>query len=359
MTYKKTLPISLAVVLGLMTACGDEEAASNEENAEAENGQDEEVGAEAEGDDNDENGAEDWPDETLTIVNPFSSGGSIDRQSRELTPLLEEELGEAVNVENREGGNGLVGAQDHLQNDPDDGSHILFHSHPHFDGGIFRGAEYEFDDYDYMGTVHDSPIGLFVPEDSDYETFEDLIDDLENNPGGLNYGMLTGSWEDVAGQMLLDELGLEAAGVPYDGGGPLRTALVSGEVDFAFTDIEGVYASIGDEARALGLFSNDPYPEDTDVPLMNDLMGEKGEDIDFPEMSSVRYLKVKEGFKDEHPERWDIWIDALEAAVTSDEYVEWGQEQGMNLEWQGPDETYDFLSESHEIFLEYGSAEEE
>ncbi|GAB3797617.1 tripartite tricarboxylate transporter substrate binding protein [Virgibacillus kimchii] len=303
-------------------------------------------------------GENNWPDETITIVNPFSSGGSIDRQSRALIPVLEENLDASVVVENREGGNGLVGAQDHLQSDPDDGSHILFHSSPHFDAGILRGAEYEFDDYDYMGTVHNSPIGLFVHVDSEYDSLETLIADLEDNPGQLNYGVLPGSWEDIAGVMLLEELGLEANAVPYDGGGPLRTALISQEVDFAFTDIEGVYASIREEARSLGMFSNDPYVDDPDIPLMNDLMEELGIDAEFPEMSSVRYLKVKKGFKEEYPERWDTLIEALEAAVTSDEYIEWGLEQGMNLEWVGPEETYEFLSGAHEIFLEYAEVED-
>lgn len=302
-------------------------------------------------------GDENWPTDTITIVNPFSSGGSIDRQSRALIPTLEKELGESVIVENRDGGNGLVGAQDHLLNDPDDGSYILFHSSPHFDSGILRGAEYEFDDYDYIGTVHDSPIGLFVHNESDYDSLETLIKDLENNPGKLNYGVLPGSWEDIAGIMLLEELGLEANAVPYDGGGPLRTALLAQEVDFAFTDIEGVYASIGEEARALAMFSNEPYVDDPDVPLINELMKELGIDTDFPEMSSIRYIKVKKGFKEKHPERWDILVQALENTVTSDEYIEWGLEQGMNLEWVGPEETYEFLSAAHKIFLEYGAME--
>lgn len=295
----------------------------------------------------------DWPDDTITIVNPFSSGGSIDRQSRALTPILEEELGVSVIVENREGGNGLIGAQAHLQNDPDDGSHLLFHSHPHFDGGIFMDAEYTFDDFDYLGIIHNSPMGVFVSEESSYETLEDLIEDIRNNPGELNYAMLSGSWENVAGHMLLEELGLDARAVPYDGGGPLRTSLIAEETDFAFTDIEAIYASVGDEARALGMFGSEPYPEDPDVPLVNDLMEESNYDITFPDMSNVRYMKVKKGFKEQYPERWDLLVEAFESAVNSDEYVEWGQSQGMDLRWVGPEETYEFLSQGHEVFMQY------
>lgn len=329
MIKKRLYLLLLALALFVTTACSGEQADSG--------------GKE-----------ESWPKDTITIVNPFSSGGSIDRQSRALTPFLEDELGVSVVVENREGGNGLVGAQAHLKNDPDDGSYILFHSHPHFDGGIFRGAEYEFDDYDYLGIVHNSPMGVFVKADSDYETLEDLIEALRNNPAGLNYGMLSGSWENVAGHMLLTELGLEARGVPYDGGGPLRTALIAGEVDFIFTDIEAIYASVADEARALGMFSSEHYPEDPSIPLMNDLMEELGLGVTFPEMSNVRYLKVKKGFKDSYPERWDTLVAALENAVSHEEYVEWGRSQGVNLRWVGPEETYQFLKESHEVFLQYG-----
>ncbi|WP_211202296.1 Bug family tripartite tricarboxylate transporter substrate binding protein [Salicibibacter cibarius] len=296
---------------------------------------------------------QEWHTDELTLVVPYDTGGSADRQARALAPVLEEELDVPVLVENREGGAGATGTMAHLQNDPDDGSYIIYQSHPHFDSGIVREAGFEFDDFDFLGKTHESPITLFVNSDSEYDDFESLINTVESNPGEINYGMMPSSWSDITAHVFLDEFNLDARGVPFDGGGPLRTALVSEETEFTFSDIEGMLAGVGDDARGLVVFVSEPSDHDPDMPLANDLMDEMGLDIEFPDMANMRSIQVKSDFREQHPEQWDILVEALENAATSDEFIEWGETQDMNITWSGPEEAHDQLEEAHEVILEY------
>lgn len=296
---------------------------------------------------------DEWPTDQVTLVVPYNAGGSADRQARALAPLLQEELDTTVLVENRPGGGGAVGSIAHLKNDPNDGSYIIYQSHPHFDAGALRSGDYEFEDFDYLAITHESPQALFVRSDSNIDNFSELIDKIKSNPNEINYATTSGSWSNVAIKMVLEEFDLEARGVPFDGGAPMRTALLAGEVEFLASDIEGMIAGAGDDARSLGVFADEPYEKDKDVPLVKDIMKEKNIDTDFPVMSSMRSIMVKNEFKEEYPERWKLLVKAIKNSATSDEYIEWGESEGMFMSYGDPDEALKRLKKANETLHEY------
>ncbi|MFG6117986.1 tripartite tricarboxylate transporter substrate-binding protein [Thalassobacillus sp. B23F22_16] len=327
---KKFWSVIAAVWLSIiLAACGSNETASD--NAEA----------------------SDWPNEEITMVVPYSSGGSADRQARALAPILEKELGTSVVVENREGGGGASGTNTHKNGDPADGTHIVYQSHPHFEAGIVREAGYEFEDFDILGITHSSPITIWVDKDSEYQTMEDLLKGIEENPGKLSYAMISGSWSDIAVKMVTDKLDMDVRAVPYDGGGPMRTALMGGEVDFIASDIEGTMAGAGEDLRPLAVYSEEPYEHASDVPLINEVLADMGHDINLPAVSNRRFIQVKKEFQEDHTERWDKLEAAIEKAVTSEEFKEWGKNQDMYLKWVPSDQATEKLSETVEVIYEY------
>ncbi|SDJ26908.1 Bug family tripartite tricarboxylate transporter substrate binding protein [Natribacillus halophilus] len=303
-----------------------------------------------------ESGAdENWPEdeEELTMVVPFPEGGSADRQARALTSELEEELGVPVVVDNREGGAGAVGTTSHYEGDPDDGSHFIYQSQPHFQATIFRDADYDIDDFDYIGLTHESPITIWANEDSNYETFEDLMTTIEENPGELSYSMISASWSDTSVQMLTDELQMEVTDVPYDGGAEIRTALLGGEVDFTASDIDGTLAGGGDDLHPLAMFSDEPYEHAPDIPLVNEELDDMGYDMEFPEISNARFIQVKSEFRENHPERYEELAEAVEEAANSDAFIEQGEDEHMYYTWESEEETRDRVEEAYELMSEY------
>src|SRR5690625_2838136 len=69
--------------------------------------------------------ADDWPDQPITIVVPFDSGGSADRMARTLADPLAKQLGQPVVVENRPGGAGGLGATYVSRQKPDGNTLLL------------------------------------------------------------------------------------------------------------------------------------------------------------------------------------------------------------------------------------------
>ncbi|MGP4079988.1 Bug family tripartite tricarboxylate transporter substrate binding protein [Pseudalkalibacillus sp. R45] len=326
---KKLLWTAVVLILAMiLTACGGKQASDDVDVA-------------------------DWPDKEITLVVPYSVGGSADRQARALAPILEKELDTSVVVENREGGGGASGTNTHKNGDPDDGTHIVYQSHPHFEAGIVRDAGYEFEDFDILGITHSSPITIWVDKDSEYKTMEDLLKGIEENPGKLSYAMISGSWSDIAVKMITDKLDMDVRAVPYDGGGPMRTALMGGEVDFIASDIEGTMAGAGEDLRPLAIYSDEPYEQAPDVPLINTVLQDMGHDMDLPAVSNRRFIQVKKEFQENYPERWDKLETAFEKSVTSDEFKQWGEEQSMELKWVPSDEATERLSETVEVIYEY------
>ena len=60
-----------------------------------------------------------YPDRPITIIVPWGAGGGTDATARILASMMEQELGQPVNVVNRTGGSGVVGHSAIASADPD------------------------------------------------------------------------------------------------------------------------------------------------------------------------------------------------------------------------------------------------
>src|SRR5689334_20164484 len=67
-----------------------------------------------------------WPDRPVRLVVPFPAGSATDTLARVLAEPLSRELGQAVVIENRAGGNGVVGTEAALRAAPDGNTLLLY-----------------------------------------------------------------------------------------------------------------------------------------------------------------------------------------------------------------------------------------
>lgn len=292
---------------------------------------------------------ESWPKagSTLTLVVPFDVGGSADRQARAMAPYLSEYLGATVVIENRNGASGAVGVKTHLDSDPDDGSYIVYNSHPQFDATIVRDAGYKYDDLDIIGVAHSSPMALYVRADSPYNSVEDLVTALKNGEDLIG-AATPGSYADILARYFGEAIGIDYRIIPYDSGSEFRAALLSGDVQIQFSDVEGAISNLGDQIKFLAVVQNEPYEALKDVPLFNDVMG-----TDFPASANMRFVHVKSSFKAQYPERFDKWVEAFAYALEQPEMIEWAKSQSMNMEWMGPEKATEMLKASNAVINEY------
>src|SRR5690606_31109430 len=90
------------------------------------------------------------------------------------------------------------------------------------------------DQIEAVAMLNREPVALVVPQASPYKSFPELIAAAKAKPDELTYGS-TGFFGEVhvRTEAFGEAAKIEARHIPYQGGGPLVTALLAGEVNFA------------------------------------------------------------------------------------------------------------------------------
>lgn len=180
--------------------------------------------------------AQDFPDRPITMIIPLGAGGSHDLNARVITSVLPGILGQPVVVQLMPGAGGQTGTAAAAAA-PADGYTLLF-THNFIDELQQFVTELPYtpnEDFVAISRPNTAQPVLVVRNDSPYQTFEDLVAAGQANPGQLRFGH-SGNWGAfmVPGLALLQEAGVDATLIPYQGGGPAVQALLAGDTDFTF-----------------------------------------------------------------------------------------------------------------------------
>src|SRR5512134_1292406 len=177
--------------------------------------------------------AQTFPARPVHIVAPYAAGGAMDLTSRAVAAAMFETLGQQVVVENRTGGQGMIGAEYVARAKPD-GYTVLMYADAHaIAPSIF--AKLPFDPVKDFAPITNTILGshIIVAHPSvKANTLVELIELARREPGKLAFGSPgTGTPQHLAGELFKQQAGgLDIVHVPYRGGGQLIVDLVSGQV---------------------------------------------------------------------------------------------------------------------------------
>ncbi|HUG21066.1 Bug family tripartite tricarboxylate transporter substrate binding protein [Piscinibacter sp.] len=171
-------------------------------------------------------------DSTARILVGFPPGGSADTIARVLADKLREELKRPVIVESRPGAGGRLLAS-LLKSQPNDGSVVmlapdaLLTTNPF----VFRKLTYEPADLVPVSLVAEFPFAFATGAETGAKTFADYVKWARENRQAANFGSpAAGSPLHFVGLMVGKDIGVDLLHVPYQGGAPLVTALIGGQV---------------------------------------------------------------------------------------------------------------------------------
>jgi len=180
--------------------------------------------------------AQAWPAKPIRIVVNFPPGGPTDQIPRAIASQLGEALGQPIVIENRPGAGGTIGAGMVAKSAPD--GYTLLHTAAN---PIVIGAHLYKLDFDPLKDLEPvSPTALIalllvVRPGLPVRSLAELLAYARANPGKLNFGSTgNGGAPHIAGEMLFRAAKIRAVHVPYKGATPELTALLGGEIDFAF-----------------------------------------------------------------------------------------------------------------------------
>src|SRR5258707_8409964 len=189
--------------------------------------------------------AQDYPNQTLKIVVPFTAGGGVDVVARIIAPKLGEELGQSVIIENRGGAGGMLGAAAVAQSPPDGYTLLLGTGSTHgTNSSVYSKLGYDpVRDFVPVVLVSTSPLLLVVRPSLPAKSVSELIALARSRPGQLSFGSYgTGSINHLGAELFNSMARIQTNHVPYRGSEPALTDLIGGRLDFTF---DGVSTSLG------------------------------------------------------------------------------------------------------------------
>lgn len=217
--------------------------------------------------------AQAWPVKPVRIIVPFGPGGGTDIQARVLTTVFYEHTGQSFIIENRTGASGLIGAEI-AANAPPDGYTILFSTATLTINTTLYGSRMRTDpvkDLTPISWLTSTPLVLVVHPSVPASSVKELVALAKRRPAFLNSGVnVPGSTSHLSAEMLKQVAGIEAIIVPYKGGGPAITALMSGEIDYLFCTGPVAAANLkSGRIRALAVTTAKKASAFPDLPTMN------------------------------------------------------------------------------------------
>ncbi|MCX7196799.1 MAG: tripartite tricarboxylate transporter substrate binding protein, partial [Proteobacteria bacterium] len=171
------------------------------------------------------------PDRPVRLIVPYATGGSTDLLARLVAPKLTERWGQQVIVDNRPGGNTIIGTQAVTRSVPD-GQTALMMAIAHTIIPNLMPVPYDpVRDFTPLGTISRGELVLVVHPSVGANSLQELAALARAKPGTLNYASAsTGGPLHLAGELFNMLAGVKTTHIPYKGGGPAMTDLLGGQV---------------------------------------------------------------------------------------------------------------------------------
>ncbi len=176
-----------------------------------------------------------WPERPVTLILPYPPGGTVDTQARIMGERLSARLGQPFVIQNKPGATGAIATEFVARAQPD-GYTLLFGSSAQLTSvPMTEKVNYKTDDLIPISASGNGPMILAINAAVPATGLGAFIDYAKASPGKYNYASAgIGSVAHLVGALFLARAKLDLLHVPYRGGGPAVTDLMSAQVTMYF-----------------------------------------------------------------------------------------------------------------------------
>jgi len=213
-----------------------------------------------------------YPTRPVRVIVPFPPGGGNDLLARIIGQKLGDMWGQPVVIDNKPGGNTIVGTEALARSAPD-GYTLMLTSSSHVIIPSLLNLPFDaIKDFAPVTTVSSSELVLVVNPQVPAKSVQELIALAKAKPGQLNFASGgSGNPNHLAGEMFNSMTGTKIVHVPYKGGGPALNDLVGGQVQMFFVASAVVLPFIkSDRLKALAISGNHRLAALPDVPTFTE-----------------------------------------------------------------------------------------
>ena len=267
--------------------------------------------------------AQNWPSETIRIVVGFTPGGSSDLVARLLAPLISEDLGTEVIVENTPGAASTIAAAQVSEADADGYTFLLSNVSangiaPFTYPDLGYDPLADFDDVTILGYI---PAVLLASNASSTDSLEDFMAEAKTSPDGVLFGSGGhGTMNHVSGELLKLSAGLNMEHIAYKGSAEAMNDLLAGAIDYQFDALTQNVGQIEAGAiKALAITTPERSPAAPEIPTFSEL--------GMPEVVAFNWvgLSAPAGTPDEIIERFhEATHKAMQNEEIKAQFANWG-----------------------------------
>jgi tripartite-type tricarboxylate transporter receptor subunit TctC len=216
--------------------------------------------------------AQTWPAKPIRYIVPFPPGAFNDSLARIMSAELPKALGQPVLVENRPGGNTIIGTEAAAKSPPD--GYTLFGAALPFAviQSLYRTSFDVTKDFVPITLAGTTPNLLVANPNVPISNVRELIAAAKAKPGGLNYASTgNGTSNHLSFELFKAMTGTAITHVPYKGSAPAVTDLIAGQVQLMFDNTPNVLPHVrAGKLKALAVSSKKRSPLAPEVPTVDE-----------------------------------------------------------------------------------------
>lgn len=214
-----------------------------------------------------------WPDRAVRVIVPWAPGGSTDAMARLLQQRLSERIGQTIVIDNRGGASGSIGAAVAAQAAPDGYTWLLAFDTQGVNASLMRLTFDTINDFAPVSLIARGPMFLVTHRDKPFNTIQDWLAAVRKDPEKITYATSgSGTLAHLSMTLLATQGNFKVTHVPYRGGGPATTAMLSAEIDSYMTNAVVVMPHIrAGTLRPLAVTSAERWPGLPQIPTFAEI----------------------------------------------------------------------------------------
>jgi len=206
------------------------------------------------------------PTRPIKLIVPFPAGGGADVSARQVTEQLGQKLGQAVVIDNRAGGGGMIGGEIAFRAAPD-GYTLLWATSEMISAGPHLWAKLPFKPLEFVPVGPTGRIGFVMVTRPDLEakTFPQIVELARKRE--LTFAAWgSGTGGHVGAEMIRNHAkGTKILVVPYQGAAPAMQAVVASQVDVTFMPMP-LWLALNTKVTTVAVAAKSRYERMKDVP---------------------------------------------------------------------------------------------
>jgi tripartite-type tricarboxylate transporter receptor subunit TctC len=220
--------------------------------------------------------AQNFPDRPVTLIIPFSAGGSTDLVGRLVAQRMGEELGQQVVVDNRGGAGGNLGSAAVAKAEPGGYTILMGTVATHaLNPLIYTKIPYDpVADFAPVSLLATVPNVLVVHPSVAANSVAELVEMVKKEPGKYSYASSgNGTPLHLSGELFKTMAGVDVVHIPYKGAGPALIDVLAGQVPIMFDNLPSSTEHIKTgRLKGLAVTTKDRAPAFPDMPAMGEAL---------------------------------------------------------------------------------------